>query len=72
LTKELRKVDIKDYSSISELFSHFEGVDIGDTNSLQLLTNWGIMMKGIILYSTIYPMALRDEETLTDVRPTCP
>jgi len=67
IAEELRKVDIKDYSSISELFGHFKGVDIGDTNSLQLLTNWGIMVKGIILYSTIYPMALRDEETLTDL-----
>jgi len=67
IADEIRKVDIKDYSAISDLFGRFDGVDIGDKNSLELLTDWGVMVKGIILYSTIFPMALRGEEGLTDL-----
>ncbi|MGB8310590.1 MAG: hypothetical protein WCE81_01850 [Halobacteriota archaeon] len=67
IAEGLRKDEIKDYISISELFGRFVGVDIDDKNSLELLIDWGIMVKGIILYSTIYPMALRGEEALTDL-----
>jgi AcrR family transcriptional regulator len=67
IAEEQIKVDIKDNSSISELFGRFDGVDISDANSLELLTDWGVMVKGIILYSTIYPKVLRSEEAWTDL-----
>ena len=57
----------KDYSSISELSCLFEGVDIGDINSSGLVTDWGITVKTIALYSTIYPMVLSSEEVSTDL-----
>ena len=28
---------------------------------------WGVMVKSIILYNTIYPMVLTDEEALIDL-----
>ena len=67
IADELKQVDIKDYSAISELFGRFDGVDIGDKNSLDLLTDWSITVKGIILYSTIYPVPFRGGEALTDL-----
>ena len=39
IAEERRKVDNKDYSSISELSCRFEGVDIGDISSSGLLTD---------------------------------
>jgi len=46
IADEIRKVDIKDYSAISDLFGRFDGVDIGDKNSLEVLTDWGVVVKG--------------------------
>jgi len=67
IAEELRKVDLKDYSAVSTLFDRFEGVDTGDANSLKVLTNWGVMVKSIILYNTIYPTVVTDEEALIDL-----
>ena len=37
IAEGVRKVELKDYSAISKLFVRFEGVDIDDANSLNLL-----------------------------------
>ena len=67
IAEGFRKLDLEDYSAISELFVRFEWVDIDDANSLKLVMNWGVMVKSIILYSTIYPTVFRDEEGLIDL-----
>jgi hypothetical protein len=45
----------------------FDGVDISDKNSLGLLADWVSVVKGIIIFSTIYPESLRSEEALIDL-----
>ncbi|HXY88499.1 MAG TPA: helix-turn-helix domain-containing protein [Candidatus Acidoferrales bacterium] len=67
IAEGFRKLDLEDYSAISKLFVRFEGVNIDDANSLKLVMNWGVMVKSIILYNTIYPMVLTDEEALIDL-----
>jgi len=67
IAEKLRKIDNRDYSSISELLCRFEGVNIGGINSSGLLTNWWISVKSIILYSMIYLMVLSSEGELTDL-----
>lgn len=67
IAEGFRKLDLEDYSAISKLFVRFEGVDIDDANSLKLVMNWGIMVKSIILYNSIYPMVSTDEEALIDL-----
>ncbi len=67
IVEEAKKVDIRDYNDISEFFGRFDGVDVGDNNSLEVLTDWIVMVKGIIIFSTIYPMSLRSEEALIDL-----
>jgi len=67
IVEEVKKVDVKDYNFISELFGRFKGVDISGKNSLVLLADWVAMVKGIIIFSTIYPVALRSEDALTDL-----
>jgi AcrR family transcriptional regulator len=67
IAEGIRKLDLEDYSAISKLFVRFEGVDVDYANSLKLVMNWGVMVKSIILYNTIYPMVLTDEEALIDL-----
>jgi AcrR family transcriptional regulator len=67
IVEEVKEFDVKDYNVISELFGRFDGVDISDKNSLELFADWVVTVKGIIIFSTIYPMALRSGEALTDL-----
>lgn len=67
ILEEAKNVDIKDYNTISEFFSRFNGVEIGDKNSLELLMKWGVTIKGILFFNTIYPVFIMDEEALTDL-----
>jgi AcrR family transcriptional regulator len=67
IVEEVKKVEIKDYTFISELFGRFDGVDISDKNPLELLADWVSVVKGIIIFSTIYPVSLRSEEALIDL-----
>jgi len=39
IAEEAKKVDVKDYNDISELFGHFDGVNVSDRNSLELLAD---------------------------------
>jgi len=67
IVEEAKKVDIRDYNDISEFFGRFDGVNVSDNNSLEVLTDWIVMVKGIIIFSTIYPVSLRSEEALIDL-----
>jgi len=67
IAEGLRKLDLEDYNAISKLFVRFEGVDIDEVNSLKLVMHWGVMVKSIILYNTIYPVVVTDEEVLIDL-----
>ena len=67
IAEGFRKLDLEDYNAISKLFVRFEGVDIDDANSLKFVMNWGVMVKSIILYNTIYPTVFTDEEALIDL-----
>ena len=67
IVDEVKKIDIKDYKAVSEFFSRFNGVKIGNKDPLELLMYWGITVKGIILINMIYPMHPKNEEVLTDL-----
>lgn len=68
--KKMDKMDFeyKQHKAASEFFCRFNGVEIGDKDPLEVFTDWGIMVDGIILFNTIYPLNLiRSEESLTDL-----
>ena len=68
IVDELENFDIKDYSTISELFKRFPGVNLEGKDSWELLVDWGLTVKGILFYNTLYPLrSLRDEAALTDL-----
>lgn len=67
IVSEVKKMDFKDYKTISEFFCRFNGVEIGNKDPLELLIYWGITVKSIILYSILYPLPLISEEALTDL-----
>jgi hypothetical protein len=50
-----------------EFFCRFNGVDIGNKDPLEVLMYWGITVKSIILYDTIYPLPLKSEEGMMDL-----
>lgn len=66
---EVKKMDFKDYRETSEFFCRFNGVEIDNKDPLEVLIQWGITVKGIILCSMIYfnPLPHKNEETLTDL-----
>jgi AcrR family transcriptional regulator len=68
--KKMDKMDFeyKQHKAASEFFCRFKGVEIGNEDSLEVFTNWGIMVDSIILFNTIYPLNLiRSEESLIDL-----
>jgi AcrR family transcriptional regulator len=68
--KKMDKMDFeyKQHKTASEFFCRFNGVEIGDRDSLEIFTDWGIMVDSIILFNTIYPLNLiRSEESLIDL-----
>ena len=69
IVDEVKNMDFKNeyYKVVSEFFCRFNGVEIGDKDPLEVLLNWGIAIKGIILCGTIYPLPLKSEESLTDL-----
>lgn len=67
IVDEVKKMDFKDYKAISEFFTRFNGVKIGNKDPLELLINWGITVKGIIFINMLYPVSLKNEEVLTDL-----
>ncbi len=67
IADELKKVDVDDDNTISEFVSRFDGVDIVDKNPLKLLADWVIIVKSVILFSTLFPRASMDDDALTDL-----
>lgn len=70
IVDEVKNMDYKNeyYKAVSEFFCRFNGVDIGDKDPLEVLMNWGIAIKGIILCDIIYYLSLiKSEEALTDL-----
>ena len=67
IAKEMDKLSLKDYNAIPELFERFDGVDLGHANPLELLADWIVMLKGIVLYSVLFPWSLMNEDALTDL-----
>jgi hypothetical protein len=63
---EVKKIDVKDYKGIADLFGRFKGVDLSDKNPLEVLVYWGVAIKGILVFNMIYPMPL-SEDALTDL-----
>ncbi len=66
---EIKNMDFKDYREASEFFCRFNGVEIGNKYLLEILLQWGITVKGIILCSMIYlyPLSHKSEGALTDL-----
>lgn len=69
IMNEVKNMDFKDYKTAAEFFCRFNGVEIGNKDSLEVLIHWGITIKGIILCSMIYlyNVPLISEEALTDL-----
>jgi len=70
IVAESKKMDLKnyeDYKDIANFFVRFNDVKIGSKDPLELLMYWGIMVKGIIFLTIIYPMPVINEEVLTDL-----
>ena len=67
MSKDVKNLDIKDYMVISEFFSRFKGVDIRDKDPKELLMNWGITIKGVLILNMIYPTPMIDDESATDL-----
>ncbi len=69
IQEEIKKIDIMDYKAASEFFCRFNGVEIGDKNPLEVLLYWGLTVKSIFIFSTIYlyNVPLISEESLTDL-----
>jgi len=70
IVAETKKMDLKnykDYKDTANFFVRFSDVKIGSKDPLELLMYWGIMVKGIIFLTIIYPMPVMNEEVLTDL-----
>jgi hypothetical protein len=52
-------------SPSAEFVSPFDGVDIVDKNPLELLADWVIIVKSMILFSTLFPRASMDVDAVT-------
>jgi AcrR family transcriptional regulator len=67
--KKMDKTDFeyKQHKNASELFCRFNGVEIGDKDPLEVFTDWGIMVDGIIFYTIYSPNFIKSEESLTDL-----
>ncbi len=67
LLEGVRNVDVNDMTAIAELFGRFDGVDITGKDPAELLLEWGTMVKGILLFNTMYPLQYKNDESLTDL-----
>jgi len=67
IVDEVRKIDLKDYEIAAEFFSRFNNVSTDNKNPLELLMYWGIMVKGIIFLTIIYPVPIMNDKVLTDL-----
>jgi hypothetical protein len=67
--KKMDKTDFeyKQHKNASEFFCRFNGVEIGDKDPLEVFTDWGIMVDGIIFYTIYSPNFIKSEESLTDL-----
>jgi len=65
--EDIKSINTEDYVGISEFFSKFNGVNISDEDSVNLLTEWSLAVKSMIFYSTIFPTIFKDEESLLDM-----
>lgn len=65
--KDINKVELKNFGTVSEFFSRFKGVDLDGKDPVELGLNWDITVKSIIVYNLIYPAPYLDEEALTDL-----
>jgi len=67
--KKMDKMDFeyKKHKAASEFFCRFSGVEIGDKDPLEVFTDWGIMVDGIIFYTIYSPNFIKSEESLTDL-----
>jgi len=67
LADEIKTFDISRYTAVAEFFRSFKGVDIGDKDPVELLTYWGISLKGTLLYCMIYPLPPKGEAAMTNL-----
>jgi len=67
ILNEIKTVDVNDYKPISDFFRRFKGVNVDEETSLKLLIDWSITLKGILIFSLIYPNMISSEDDLTDL-----
>jgi AcrR family transcriptional regulator len=70
IVDDVKNMDIKNeyYKSAAEFFCRFNDVEIGDKDPMEVLMNWGIAIKSIILCNIIFYMSLvKSEEALTNL-----
>ena len=67
IAAEAKKMDLKDYKAIADFFASFNNVKISNEDPLELLMYWGIVVKGIIFFTIIYPIPSINDEVLTDL-----
>ncbi|HIH75002.1 MAG TPA: TetR/AcrR family transcriptional regulator [Methanosarcina sp.] len=70
IVDEVKNMDFKNeyYKTVAEFFFRFKGVEIGDKDPVEVLMDWGIAVKGIIICDVIYSLSLiKSEKSLTDL-----
>ncbi len=67
ISKDLKNLDITDYSPISKFFTSFKGVDIKGQDPVKLLLYWGIVVKGSIISIMMFPISPEDESAMIDI-----
>ncbi len=67
MSKDVKNLDITDYMKISEFFGRFKGIDMSDKDPREILMNWGITIKGVLILNLIYPIPMIDDEVATDL-----
>ncbi|WP_235280524.1 TetR/AcrR family transcriptional regulator [Methanosarcina mazei] len=60
IVDEVKKMNFKNeyYKAVSEFFCLFKGVEIGDRDPAEVLMDWGIAVKGVIICDVIYSLSL--------------
>ena len=67
MARDIKNLDVKEYMAISEFFGHFKGIDMSGKDTAEILMNWGITIKGVLILNLIYPMPMINEKASTDL-----
>jgi AcrR family transcriptional regulator len=67
MSKDIKNLDVKDYMAISKFFGRFKGIDMSDKDPAEILLNWGITIKGVLILNLIYPTPMINDDVSTDL-----